>query len=277
MGRSNGADSEADPDDDLEVEDDEDLLAVLRLIAERAGKVILGYYGPGKSADVRRKEDETPVTEADEAAETLILGALNTLTPHIPVVSEEAAAAGEIPDVSEGLFWLVDPLDGTREFLSQNGEFTVNIALIQHGEPIAGVVHAPALGMTWAGAGRGSATVSEADQPAVPIEVRAMPEEGAVVVASRRHGDPTELDAFLADYRVAEQVSAGSSLKFCLVASGKADLYPRFGRTMEWDTAAGHAVLLAAGGSVVEAESGEPLEYGKPGFENPFFIARGKD
>jgi len=277
MGRSNGADSEADPDDDLEVEDDEDLLAVLRLIAERAGKVILGYYGPGKSASVRRKEDETPVTEADEAAETLILGALNTLTPHIPVVSEEAAAAGEIPDVSEGLFWLVDPLDGTREFLSQNGEFTVNIALIQHGEPIAGVVHAPALGMTWAGAGRGSATVSEADQPAVPIEARAMPEEGAVVVASRRHGDPTELDAFLADYRVAEQVSAGSSLKFCLVASGKADLYPRFGRTMEWDTAAGHAVLLAAGGSVVEAESGEPLEYGKPGFENPFFIARGKD
>lgn len=277
MGRSNGADSEADPDDDLEVEDDEDLLAVLRLIAERAGKVILGYYGPGKSAGVRRKEDETPVTEADEAAETLILGALNTLTPHIPVVSEEAAAAGEIPDVSEGLFWLVDPLDGTREFLSQNGEFTVNIALIQHGEPIAGVVHAPALGMTWAGAGRGSATVSEADQPAVPIEARAMPEEGAVVVASRRHGDPTELDAFLADYRVAEQVSAGSSLKFCLVASGKADLYPRFGRTMEWDTAAGHAVLLAAGGSVVEAESGEPLEYGKPGFENPFFIARGKD
>lgn len=277
MGRSNGADSEADPDDDLEVEDDEDLLAVLRLIAERAGKVILGYYGPGKSAGVRRKEDETPVTEADEAAETLILGALNTLTPHIPVVSEEAAAAGEIPDVSEGLFWLVDPLDGTREFLSHNGEFTVNIALIQHGEPIAGVVHAPALGMTWAGAGRGSATVSEADQPAVPIEARAMPEEGAVVVASRRHGDPTELDAFLADYRVAEQVSAGSSLKFCLVASGKADLYPRFGRTMEWDTAAGHAVLLAAGGSVVEAESGEPLEYGKPGFENPFFIARGKD
>jgi 3'(2'), 5'-bisphosphate nucleotidase len=277
MGRSNGADSEADPDDDLEVEDDEDLLAVLRLIAERAGKVILGYYGPGKSAGVRRKEDDTPVTEADEAAETLILGALNTLTPHIPVVSEEAAAAGEIPDVSEGLFWLVDPLDGTREFLSQNGEFTVNIALIQHGEPIAGVVHAPALGMTWAGAGRGSATVSETDQPAVPIEARAMPEEGAVVVASRRHGDPTELDAFLADYRVAEQVSAGSSLKFCLVASGKADLYPRFGRTMEWDTAAGHAVLLAAGGSVVEAESGEPLEYGKPGFENPFFIARGKD
>lgn len=277
MGRSNGADSEADPDDDLEVEDDEDLLAVLRLIAERAGKVILGYYGPGKSAGVRRKEDETPVTEADEAAETLILGALNTLTPHIPVVSEEAAAAGEIPDVSEGLFWLVDPLDGTREFLSHNGEFTVNIALIQHGEPIAGVVHAPALGMTWAGAGRGSATVSEADQPAVPIEARAMPDEGAVVVASRRHGDPTELDAFLADYRVAEQVSAGSSLKFCLVASGKADLYPRFGRTMEWDTAAGHAVLLAAGGSVVEAESGEPLEYGKPGFENPFFIARGKD
>lgn len=276
MGRSNGSDSEADPDDELEAEDDEDLLAVLRLIAERAGRVILGYYGPGKDAEVRRKDDETPVTAADEAAETLILGALNTLTPHIPVVSEEAAAAGEIPDVGDGLFWLVDPLDGTREFLSQNDEFTVNIALIQDGEPIAGVVHAPAIGMTWAGAGRGSATFSEPDRPPVPIEARSLPAEGAVVVASRRHGDAAALDTFLADIRVAEQVNAGSSLKFCLVASGKADLYPRFGRTMEWDTAAGHAVLLAAGGSVVEAETGEPLQYGKPGFENPYFIARGK-
>lgn len=276
MGRSNGSDSEADPDDELEAEDDEDLLAVLRLIAERAGRVILGYYGPGKDAEVRRKDDETPVTAADEAAETLILGALNTLTPHIPVVSEEAAAAGEIPDVGDGLFWLVDPLDGTREFLSQNDEFTVNIALIQDGEPIAGVVHAPAIGMTWAGAGRGSATFSEPDRPPVPIEARSLPAEGAVVVASRRHGDAAALDTFLADFRIAEQVNAGSSLKFCLVASGKADLYPRFGRTMEWDTAAGHAVLLAAGGSVVEAETGEPLQYGKPGFENPYFIARGK-
>jgi len=277
MGRTNGSDSEADLDDDFEAEDDEDLLAVLRLIAERAGKVILGYYGPGKDAGVRRKEDETPVTAADEAAEALILGALNTLTPHIPVVSEEAVAAGDIPDVSDGLFWLVDPLDGTREFLSGNDEFTVNIALIQDGEPIAGVVHAPALGMTWAGAGRGSATFAEPDQPPVPIEARTIPEEGAVVVASRRHGDPAALDAFLADYRVAEQVNAGSSLKFCLVASGKADLYPRFGRTMEWDTAAGHAVLLAAAGSVVDAKTGVPLDYGKPGFENPFFIARGRD
>jgi len=276
MSRTNGSDSEADPDDDFEDDEDEDLLAVLRLIAERAGKVILGYYGPGKEPGVRRKEDQTPVTEADEAAEAMILGALNTLTPHIPVVSEEAAAAGEIPDVSGGLFWLVDPLDGTREFLSGNGEFTVNIALIQDGEPVAGVVHAPALGMTWTGAGRGSATFSEPGEPPVPVEVRTTPEEGAVVVASRRHGDATALDAFLADYRVAEQVNAGSSLKFCLVASGKADLYPRFGRTMEWDTAAGHAVLIAAGGSVVEAETGEPLDYGKPGFENPYFIARGK-
>ena len=276
MSRTNGSDSEADPDDDFEDDEDEDLLAVLRLIAERAGKVILGYYGPGKEHGVRRKEDQTPVTEADEAAEAMILGALNTLTPHIPVVSEEAAAAGEIPDVSGGLFWLVDPLDGTREFLSGNGEFTVNIALIQDGEPVAGVVHAPALGMTWTGAGRGSATFSEPGEPPVPVEVRTTPEEGAVVVASRRHGDATALDAFLADYRVAEQVNAGSSLKFCLVASGKADLYPRFGRTMEWDTAAGHAVLIAAGGGVVEAETGEPLDYGKPGFENPYFIARGK-
>jgi 3'(2'), 5'-bisphosphate nucleotidase len=225
---------------------------------------------------VREKADASPVTEADEAAEAFILRALETLTPEIPVVSEEAMEAGPAPDVSGGLFWLVDPLDGTKEFLNHNGEFTVNIALVQNGELAAGVVHAPALAMTWAGAGPGSASFSQTDQPAMPIEARPLPEDGAVVVASRRHGAIKDLDRFLADYDVKEQLEAGSSIKFCLVASGKADLYPRFGRTMEWDTAAGHAVLCAAGGSVVRADSGEPLTYGKPGFENPHFIARGK-
>ena len=269
------------------LEEKEDLLAVLRVIAERAGKEILAYYVEAKEIEVRQKADASPVTEADEAAEALILEALAKLTPGIPVVSEEAASAGHVPDVSGGRFWLVDPLDGTKEFISRNGEFTVNIALVVAGVPVAGVVHAPALAMTWAGAkgaegaqdrpdGPALATYSQTDQPPMAIAARAIPPEGAVVVASRRHGSGSELDEFLAGYEVKEQVSAGSSLKFCLVATAKADLYPRFGRTMEWDTAAGHAVLRAAGGKVLTQE-GAPLVYGKPGFENPHFIAYGKD
>jgi 3'(2'), 5'-bisphosphate nucleotidase len=276
----------------------EDLLAVLKLIAERAGKEILGYYVEGEDGAgpaVREKADSTPVTEADDAAEAVILEALAKLTPDIPVVSEEAAAAGHIPDVSGGRFWLVDPLDGTREFLSRNGEFTVNIGLIEDGRPVAGVVHAPALARTWAGAqagvgleaygeagGPAIASFSEPDKETMAIRVRELPGEGATVVASRRHGSGDLLDDFLKDYTVKDLVSAGSSLKFCLVASGRADLYPRFGRTMEWDTAAGHAVLLAAGGTVETIAGGEvattpgiPLSYGKPGLENPFFVARG--
>ncbi len=271
----NGPDNlDNDLDEDIEDIDDEDLIAALRSIAERAGQVILAHYAKGGDIEVRGKDDDSPVTDADEAAETFILRALENLTPEIPVVSEEAMAAGARPDISGDLFWLVDPLDGTKEFLARNDEFTVNIALIQDGAPIAGVVHAPAMAMTWAGAGR--ATFSQTGQPPKGIEARRPPEDGLVVVASRRHGVARDLDRFLADYDVAEQVAAGSSLKFCLVASGTADLYPRFGRTMEWDTAAGHAVLLAAGGSVTRADDGSPLGYGKPGFENPHFIARGR-
>ncbi len=271
-----GGQDELDLDAEIDGLEDEDLLAVLRLIAERAGKVILAYYVEAEEIEVREKADASPVTEADEAAEAFILRALATLTPEIPVVSEEAMETGPAPDVSGGLFWLVDPLDGTKEFLSHNGEFTVNIALVRDGEPVAGVVHAPALAMSWAGAEPGSASFSQTDQPAMPIEARPLPEDGAVVLASRRHGAIEELDRFLAGYDVKERLESGSSIKFCLVASGKADLYPRFGRTMEWDTAAGHAVLRAAGGSVVRADSGAALTYGKPGFENPHFIARGK-
>jgi 3'(2'), 5'-bisphosphate nucleotidase len=262
----------------------EDLLSVLRLIAERAGKVILGYYVEGEEIEVRHKEDASPVTEADEAAEHFILEALAKLTPEIPVISEEAASAGALPEIAGSRFWLVDPLDGTKEFISRNGEFTVNIALIEEGQPVAGVVHAPALAMTWAGAmpadapngALGQASFSQTDHPTMEIAAREIPPEGAIVVASRRHGSGEELESFLSAYTVADRVSAGSSLKFCLVATGKADLYPRFGRTMEWDTAAGHAVLRAAGGRV-ETTDGRPLAYGKPGFENPHFIAYGKD
>jgi 3'(2'), 5'-bisphosphate nucleotidase len=262
-----------------------DLLAAITLIAERAGGTILEHYAEGGAVEVREKADASPVTAADHDAEDVILEALAVLTPEIPVVSEEAAAAGHLPDVSGGTFWLVDPLDGTKEFISRNGEFTVNIALIENGVPTAGVVHAPARALTWAGAtapehGGGAAadaraTVAETGGPSRDIRARAMPAAGAVVVASRRHGSGTEIEAFLAGYTVADRVTAGSSLKFCLVAAGEADLYPRFGRTMEWDTAAGHAVLRAAGGTVLTAE-GEPLTYGKPGFENPFFIAYGR-
>ena len=262
---SNAADDESESDD---------LMVALRLIAERAGKVILQYYVDAEEIEVRQKDDASPVTDADEAAETFILGALNTLTPQIPIVSEEAASIGEVPQIDGDFFWLVDPLDGTKEFISRNGEFTVNIALIEHGVPVAGVVHAPALAMTWAGAGEGTATFSETDNQPMPISVREIPAEGATVVASRRHGTGEKLETFLASRKVNDRVTAGSSLKFCLVASGQADVYPRFGRTMEWDTAAGHAVLLAAGGDVWTMDN-EPLDYGKPGFENPDFVAEG--
>ena len=256
----------------------DDLLDVLKLIAERAGKVILAYYAEGDAVEVSKKADQSPVTAADEAAEEFILEALAKLTPDIPVIAEEAVAAGKIPEVGDGPFWLVDPLDGTKEFLTRNGEFTVNIALIKNQQPVAGVVHAPAMAMTWAGASEpgqpARAVFANTDQPTMDIRCREIPAEGAVVAASRRHGSGADLDAFLADYKVGEMISAGSSLKFCLVATGRADLYPRFGRTMEWDTAAGHAVLLAAGGQVKTLD-GSPLTYRKPGFENPHFYAVG--
>jgi len=256
---------------------DDDLLTALRLIAERAGKIVLAHYIEAESEglEVRRKSDDSPVTAADEACEAFILDALTKLTPEIPTISEEAAESGGLPtgDMPRR-FWLVDPLDGTKEFITRNGEFTVNIGLVENGQPVAGVVHAPALAMTWAGAAD-RATFSETDRPPMAIEARRQPEDGATVVASRRHGAGPELDAFLANHKVKELVSAGSSLKFCLIASGKADIYPRFGRTMEWDTCAAHAVLRAAGGHV-ETLDGRELAYGKLGLDNPHFIAWGR-
>jgi 3'(2'), 5'-bisphosphate nucleotidase len=258
---------------------DATLLAALRHIAEGAGAAIMDVYEGRVAADVRRKIDHSPVTAADDAAEAHILSALRELTPDIPVISEEAAEAGTLPTISGRRFWLVDPMDGTKEFLERNGEFTVNIALIEDGQPAAGVVHAPALGKTWAGAGTGTAAYFEGGKAPLPIRARQIPAAGAVVAVSRRHGDAAAMDAFLKNLKVDSHLAAGSSLKFCLVASGQADVYPRFGRTMEWDTAAGHAVLLAAGGRVDRADGGADggttLTYGKPGFENPPFIARG--
>jgi 3'(2'), 5'-bisphosphate nucleotidase len=229
----------------------------------------------------RQKDDLTPVTEADEAAERIILATLKVHDPETPIISEEAAASGFIPQTA-GRFYLVDPLDGTKEFLNRNGEFTVNIALIDKARPVLGVVHAPALGRVFCGeAGAGAFEAHLGSEPDIEalawhvLKARKPSSDGPVVVASRSHRDE-RTDAYLKCLKVRRIVSAGSSLKFCLLAAGEADLYPRFGRTMEWDTAAGHAVLVAAGGRV-ELETGEPLTYGKAasGYDNPAFIARG--
>ena len=246
------------------------LLPEIRALAERAGEVVLEHYGEGVL--VRAKADASPVTVADEAAEAVILARLAELTPEIAVVAEETVAAGHVPEVEEAPFWLVDPLDGTKEFISRNGEFTVNIALVEGGLPVLGVVLAPALGKVWWGAvGHGAWMRDEAGER--PIAARPRPKEGVVAVASRSHSD-AQTEAFLDAQGVAERISAGSSLKFCLVAEGRADIYPRFGPTMEWDTAAGHAVLAAAGGKV-STRDGAPFRYRKPGFRNPEFIATG--
>lgn len=248
----------------------EQLLEALLPIARAAGKVILRVYAT--DFDVRDKSDTSPVTEADELAEALILRELHALTPEVPIVSEEAAAAGSVPEVASR-FWLVDPLDGTKEFVSRNGEFTVNIALIERRRPVLGVVLVPARERLFAGV-VGAGAFLEDDFGRRPIACRRTPSAGLTVVSSRSHGDAEALDAFLAGRRVASEVTAGSSLKFCLVASGEADLYVRLGRTMEWDIAAGHAVLSAAGGRVTDV-GGAVLDYGKPGFENPHFVAEG--
>lgn len=252
------------------------LLERLPALARQAGTAIMAVYATDFS--VRGKGDASPVTAADEQAEAIILAGLADLAPGIPVVAEESVAAGRIPDVSAGRFWLVDPLDGTREFVNRNGEFTVNIALVEQGVPVLGVVFAPAVGgaagRLFAG-GRGLGAWVEDAQGRRPIQCRAVPADGLTVVASRSHGDASALDAFLAGRRVARLATAGSSLKLCLLAEGAADLYPRHGRTMEWDIAAGHAVLLAAGGQVWTLDGRTPLAYGKPGFENPNFVASG--
>ena len=247
----------------------------IEALARDAGAVILDIYN--SDFEVRSKDDTSPVTEADEAAEAVILAGLRQLTPDIPIVAEEAVAAGHVPDVSGGRFWLVDPLDGTKEFISRNGEFTVNIALIEDGVPVLGAVYAPAIDRQFSGhSAKAWSRVRERSglwSPPNPIQVRPEPEEGLTVVASRSHRSP-ETDEYIARFKVNDLVSAGSSLKLCLVAAGEADLYPRLGRTMEWDIAAGHAVLRAAGGTVTDLD-GNTLSYGKPEFENPYFVAKG--
>ncbi len=255
-------------------------MAALVDVAIAAGAAIMGIYK--ETIDVTEKGDGSPVTKADTEAEAVILAGLARHMPEVSVVAEEAVSAGRVPPPSDA-FFLVDPLDGTREFISRNGEFTVNIGLVEDGAPVAGVVYAPALGeIFWGVCGKGAWRARVADNvcaKAEPISVRRAPEAGLTVLASRSHMSQ-QTATYIDKLTVSDLKSAGSSLKFCRVAEGSADLYPRFGRTMEWDTAAADAVLRAAGGVVV-TEDGSPLGYGKRNqshdsdFANPYFIAAG--
>ena len=249
------------------------LLAAAIEAAIDAGREILEVYVGEITVD--QKRDRSPVTLADGRAEAVILRRLRAATPDIPVISEEQAEADGLPAAADDRFWLVDPLDGTKEFIKRNGEFTVNIALIERGRPVLGVVGIPVQGLIYAAAGPGTAHRREATGALVPIEARPCPAEGATVVASRSHGSSGELDRLLEARTVAGRKTAGSALKFCLVAEGAADLYPRLGPTMDWDTAAGQAVLEAAGGRMTRLD-GTPFLYGKPGFLNPGFLAEGQ-
>jgi 3'(2'), 5'-bisphosphate nucleotidase len=257
---------------------DTPLLDSLVTAAVEAGRAAVAIYRGDFS--VQTKADESPVTAADHAAEAVILAHLAQAAPGIPVVAEEQVAAGRIPQAA-ATFFLVDPVDGTKEFVQKRGDFTVNIALVREGVPVLGVVYAPARSQLFAGdVAVGKAFRSEQSpddsKPAArtPIRTRAPLNGGLTVVASRSHRSP-ETDDWLSQVKVSELVSVGSSLKFCLLAAGEADLYPRLGPTMEWDTAAGHAVLAAAGGSVLNLD-GSPFRYGKPDFRNPHFIATGR-
>ena len=251
--------------------------ARLAAIAHAAGGVIMRHYQEG--ATPRFKDDRTPVTDADEEAEALILEALAKDFSGIPVVAEEEMASGRTCEPCNH-FFLVDPLDGTREFLKRNGEFTVNIAEVRGGVAVAGVVYAPARArLFFGGAGGAFEILQQTDKgldinAARAISTRAAAHDGLVAVGSRSHQD-RETEAFLERFTVKQYIAAGSSLKFCLVATGEADIYARGGRTMEWDTAAGHAVVAAAGGSVRRWD-GAPFLYGKPGFENGAFVVRGR-
>jgi len=254
------------------------LVAVMTDLALAAGREIMAVYHRGDVA-ADTKADDSPVTEADLAADRVIGQGLARSFPRIPVVTEEAADSHKL--TGSDRFFLVDPLDGTKEFIRRRADFTVNIALIEDGVPVAGVVYAPAkdrLFRTRDGSDMGvwaEEIVVEkfaATGPARRLAPHDPDNAALLVVASKSHRD-AETDAFIAGLPVAETKSAGSSLKFCLLAAGEADLYPRFGRTMEWDTAAGDAVLRAVGGQVLEAGARTPLTYGKAGWENPHFLA----
>jgi 3'(2'),5'-bisphosphate nucleotidase len=259
--------------------DDATLVDALIAASIAAGEIIIKVRNAGLS--VEKKEDKSPVTEADRAAERIIAEHLARVAPGIAMIGEEATSEGRVPKVGDA-FFLVDPLDGTREFVKGGNDFTVNIGLVRNGKPAVGVIFVPATGKLYGGAvGSGAwkaAVLSGKASARTAMRVRHPPEGPIDVVASRSHRTK-ETDAFIAKFDVAQLVSAGSSVKFCVVAAGEADLYPRLGTTMQWDTAAGEAILRAAGGDVVTME-GTPLRYGPNGagidaFRNPWFVATG--
>lgn len=242
-------------------------------VVRAAGDIEMKYYREG--ADIIDKADGSPVTLADRDAETLITKALADIAPEIPMVGEEAVEAGTIPDISSGSFFLVDPLDGTKEFITGGGDFTVNIALMRDFQPVMGIIYAPVSDALYYGAGEAAfKSIGGAAEEA--IRVRSLPPEGFTVVESKRHGDPEAMAHYLQGRKIAKSISRSSSLKFCVIAAGEADIYPRLGPTSEWDIAAGQAILHAAGGRVTTLE-GKPMPYGKADkrFLNGMFVAVG--
>ncbi|WP_417258581.1 3'(2'),5'-bisphosphate nucleotidase CysQ [Celeribacter sp.] len=254
--------------------DYEKLIPLMRSLALEAGDKIMEIYN-SDDFEVKSKSDDSPVTIADEAADAIISAGLRAAFPDVTLITEEQAQSHTL---KADTFLIVDPLDGTKEFIKRRGDFTVNIAYVEKGVPQRGVVYAPAKdrlfitdasGKSYEEVGPFARDVAGVQNK---ISVKTPNNDALLVVASKSHRDQATED-YINKYNVADSKSAGSSLKFCLVATGEADIYPRVGRTMEWDTAAGHAVLLGAGGDVVRFDTHEPLTYGKEDYANPFFIA----
>lgn len=246
--------------------------AVVDLISQ-AGEAVMDIYR--QDFAVYEKEDASPVTEADMTAEKIICDGLKLLTPEIPVVGEEHVAAGEHVDLTQTYFWLVDPIDGTADFVKKNGEFTINIALIENETPVFGAVYVPVDKTVYYTETADKAVMEHNGERSV-LKTRPVPSEGYTVLNSRTHCDETVVARMLDGLTVAEERPCGSSLKFCLIAAGQADVYPCSHRTKEWDTAAAHAVLRAAGGEVYDAETRRVLTYRKTGLKNPTIISFGQ-
>ena len=244
-------------------------------ICQQAGAAIMKIYGQD-DFNIQVKEDTSPLTAADAAANEIICAGLQALTPEIPIVSEENKDIPFARRQTFELLWLVDPLDGTKEFIKRNGEFTVNIALIENGSPVAGFVYAPVLQeMYWAVKGQGAYLRKNGKTTSLQANSFGMHDEALRVICSRSHIN-NETQQFIDQLAAPQTVSRGSSLKFLLIAGGQAELYPRIAPTMEWDTGAAQCVLEEAGGEVVEYESGKPLRYNKESLLNPYFVARGR-
>ncbi|SLN10734.1 3'(2'),5'-bisphosphate nucleotidase CysQ [Aquimixticola soesokkakensis] len=254
--------------------DYEKLAQVMRKLALEAGDVIMEIYN-SDDFEVKSKSDESPVTAADENADALISAGLRAAFPDVTLITEEQS---DSHSEKASTFLIVDPLDGTKEFINRRGDFTVNIAYVEDGKPTRGVVYAPAKDRLFITDASGKSYEETAPfhkdtvGAMTPMSVTTPDNAALLVVASKSHRDQAT-DDYIGKYNVKDMKSAGSSLKFCLVATGEADLYPRVGRTMEWDTAAGHAVLLGAGGDVIRFDDHSPLTYGKADYANPFFIA----